>query len=109
MGGGGRQPREHQSLRVALRRSIGEDGPSQMALEDIAMFRAVHGSAVLSERCGSAERLTEAMARRAGINYLRTSRPKMPILYSNDEHFRSPVSKCLAKARTTRRRSSAPG
>ena len=46
--------------------SIGEDGPSQMALEDIAMFRAVHGSAVLyPSDAVSAERLTEAMARRA--------------------------------------------
>ena len=45
--------------------SIGEDGPSQMALEDIAMFRAVHGSAVFyPSDAVSAERLTETMARR---------------------------------------------
>jgi transketolase len=89
--------------------SIGEDGPSQMALEDIAMFRAVHGSAVLyPSDAVSAERLTEAMARRAGVNYLRTSRPKMPILYSNDEEFPFPASKCCARAPTTRRRWSAP-
>ncbi len=61
--------------------SIGEDGPSQMALEDIAMFRAIHGSAVFyPSDAVSTERLTETMARRPGINYLRTSRPKMPIL-----------------------------
>lgn len=71
--------------------SIGEDGPSQMALEDLAMFRAVHGSAVFyPSDAMSAERLTETMARRAGINYLRTSRPKTPILYSKDEQFPVP-------------------
>jgi transketolase C-terminal domain/subunit len=57
--------------------SIGEDGPSQMALEDIAIFRAVHSSAVFYPSDAiSAERLVETMARRPGINYLRTSRPK---------------------------------
>jgi transketolase len=71
--------------------SIGEDGPSQMALEDLAMFRAVNGSAVFYPSDAiSAERLTEIMARRPGINYLRTSRPKTPILYSNDEKFPVP-------------------
>ena len=62
-----------------------------MALEDIAMFRAVHGSEVFYPSDAiSTERLTEHMARRAGINYLRTSRPKMPILYSKDEKFPVP-------------------
>lgn len=71
--------------------SIGEDGPSQMALEDIAMFRAVHSSTVLYPSDAiSTERLTEIMARRSGINYLRTSRPKTPILYSKDEQFPVP-------------------
>src|ERR1700733_3839278 len=71
--------------------SIGEDGPSQMALEDIAMFRAVHGSTVFYPSDAiSAERLTETMARRSGINYLRTSRPKTTILYSKDEKFPVP-------------------
>src|ERR1700683_5850901 len=46
----------------------------------------------------STERLTEAMAQRAGINYLRTSRPKMPILYSNDEKFPIPGFKVLGKS-----------
>ena len=79
--------------------SIGEDGPSQMALEDLAMFRAVHGSMVLyPSDAVSTERLTEAMARRAGINYLRTSRPKMPILYSKDEKFPTPGFKVLRKS-----------
>jgi transketolase len=76
--------------------SIGEDGPSQMALEDLAMFRAVHGSAVLyPSDAVSTERLTEAMARRPGINYLRTSRPKTAILYSKDEKFPIPGFKVV--------------
>ncbi len=76
--------------------SIGEDGPSQMALEDIAMFRAVSGSEVFyPSDAVSTERLTEHMAKRAGINYLRTSRPKMPILYSKDEKFAVPGFKVL--------------
>ena len=71
--------------------SIGEDGPSQMALEDLAMFRAIHGSAVFyPSDAVSTERLTETMARRVGINYLRTSRPKTAILYSKDEKFPVP-------------------
>ena len=79
--------------------SIGEDGPSQMALEDMAMFRAVHGSAVFYPSDAiSAERLTETMARRAGINYLRTSRPKTPILYSKSENFPIPGFKVLRQS-----------
>jgi len=79
--------------------SIGEDGPSQMALEDLAMFRAVHGSTVLyPSDAMSTERLTEAMARRPGINYLRTSRPKMAILYSKDEKFPIPGFKVVRKS-----------
>jgi transketolase len=80
--------------------SIGEDGPSQMALEDIAIFRAVHSSAVLyPSDAMSTERLTEFMAGRAGINYLRTSRPKFPILYSTDERFPIPGFKVLRQSR----------
>jgi transketolase len=76
--------------------SIGEDGPSQMALEDLAMFRAVHGSAVFYP-CDavSTERLAETMARRPGINYMRTSRPKTTILYSKDEKFPVPGFKVV--------------
>lgn len=76
--------------------SIGEDGPSQMALADIAMFRAVDSSTVLYPSDAiSAERLTESMARRKGINYLRTSRPKTPILYPASEQFPIPGFKVL--------------
>jgi transketolase len=79
--------------------SIGEDGPSQMALEDIAIFRAVHSSTVFYPSDAiSAERLTETMARRPGINYLRTSRPKTPILYSKDEKFPIPGFKVLRQS-----------
>ena len=79
--------------------SIGEDGPSQMALEDFAMFRAIHGSAVFyPSDAMSAERLTETMARRTGINYLRTSRPKTAILYSKDEKFPVPGFKVLRQS-----------
>jgi transketolase len=79
--------------------SIGEDGPSQMALEDIAMFRAVHGSAVFyPSDAMSTERLTEIMARRSGINYLRTSRPKTVILYSKEEKFPVPGFKVPRKS-----------
>ena len=79
--------------------SIGEDGPSQMALEDIAIFRAVHSSTVLYPSDAiSTERLTEIMVGRAGINYLRTSRPKFPILYSMDEKFPIPGFKVLRQS-----------
>ena len=79
--------------------SIGEDGPSQMALEDIAIFRAVHSSTVLYPSDAiSAERLTETVAGRAGINYLRTTRPKSPILYPKDEKFPIPGFKVLRQS-----------
>ena len=68
--------------------SIGEDGPSQMALEDIAMMRAVAGSVVLyPSDAVSTEKLLEQMALAKGIHFLRTSRPKTPVIYGNDEKF----------------------
>jgi transketolase len=83
--------------------SIGEDGPSQMGLEDLAMFRAIPGATVLYPGDAvAAERLVEAMARRAGICYLRTSRPKTPILYSADEKFPIPGFKVLRKSSSDR-------
>jgi transketolase len=76
--------------------SIGEDGSSQMGLEDVAMFRAVEGSTVLCPADAvSAERLTEAAAEREGIVYLRTTRPKLPILYDAGEAFPIGGSKTL--------------
>src|SRR5882724_7317353 len=68
--------------------SIGEDGTSQMALEDLAMMRAVAGSVVLyPSDAVSAEKLVEQMALHKGVSFLRTSRPKTPIIYNNDESF----------------------
>jgi len=68
--------------------SIGEDGPSQMGLEDIAMMRAIIGSSVLyASDAVCAEKLVEQMATQKGVCFLRTSRPKTPVLYNNDEQF----------------------
>jgi len=68
--------------------SIGEDGPSQMALEDLAMMRAVHGSTVLYPADGNAtSKLVAEMADRKGIQYMRTTREKTPKLYGPDEEF----------------------
>jgi transketolase len=79
--------------------SIGEDGPSQMGLEDIAMFRAIPGAAVLYPADAvCAERLTTEAARRPGICYIRTSRPKTPVLYAADETFPIPGLKVLRQS-----------
>ncbi|MBI2898856.1 MAG: transketolase [Planctomycetes bacterium] len=68
--------------------SIGEDGPSQMGLEDLAMFRALLGTTVLyPSDAVSAERLTCAAAKTPGIVYLRMSRPKTKVLYDLTETF----------------------
>jgi transketolase len=68
--------------------SIGEDGPSQMGLEDIAALRAVHGSTVLHPcDANQAAKLVAEMADLEGIAYLRTLRPATPVLYSPDEEF----------------------
>ena len=73
--------------------SIGEDGPSQMGLEDLAMMRAVHGSTVLYPCDGNqTARLVAQMADRRGITYLRTTREKTPVLYSPSEEF--PIGWC---------------
>ncbi|MGH9142203.1 MAG: transketolase family protein, partial [Vicinamibacterales bacterium] len=68
--------------------SIGEDGPSQMALEDLAMYRAEPNYTVLyPSDAVSAERLLALMAYHPGPAYMRTSRPKTPVTYGNDETF----------------------
>jgi transketolase len=68
--------------------SIGEDGPSQMALEDLALMRAIVGSTVLyPAEAVATEKLVEQMAQHKGICFLRTSRPKTPVIYNNDEQF----------------------
>jgi transketolase len=68
--------------------SIGEDGPSQMGLEDLAMMRTVpHAVVLYPSDAVSTERLVEEMANHRGINYLRLSRPKTPILYGAGDSF----------------------
>jgi len=68
--------------------SIGEDGPSQMALEDIAEFRALHSSTVLYPcDANQAARLVATMADLDGISYLRTTRAATPVIYGPDEEF----------------------
>jgi transketolase len=67
---------------------IGQDGPSQMGLEDLAAMRAVHGSTVLyPSDATSAVALTRAMLDRKGVVYLRTTRGAYPVLYSSEESF----------------------
>jgi transketolase len=67
---------------------IGADGPSQMALEDLAMMRAVHGSTVLyPSDATSTAYLVREMAGRSGVVYLRTTRGAYPVLYGPDETF----------------------
>ncbi|MGI8671808.1 MAG: transketolase [Luteitalea sp.] len=81
--------------------SIGEDGPSQMALEDLSLFRAVPGCAVLYP-CDavSAERLVAAASAHDGMAYLRTSRPKTPVIYGPEEPFPIGGSKVLRHSAT---------
>jgi transketolase len=68
--------------------AIGEDGPSQMALEDLAMMRAVHGSTVLYPCDGNqAAKLIAAMADQEGVSYVRTTRGATPVIYGPDEAF----------------------
>lgn len=68
--------------------SIGEDGPSQMGLEDLAFFRAIPSSTVFYPSDAVAtERATELAANIRGIVFIRTGRPANPVIYENDEHF----------------------
>jgi transketolase len=68
--------------------SIGEDGPSQMALEDLASMRAVHGSTVLYPcDANQTAKLVAEMADREGIVFMRTTRAATPTVYGADEDF----------------------
>ena len=79
--------------------SIGEDGPSQMALEDLAMMRGVPNCTVLYPCDGmSAARLMAIAASVPGPVYLRTSRPKTPVIYSASESFKPGGSKTLRQS-----------
>lgn len=76
--------------------SIGEDGPSQMGLEDLAMVRAVHGSTVLYPcDANQTAQLMLAMLDLPGISYLRTTRAKTPVIYPSGESFPVGSSKVL--------------
>lgn len=76
--------------------AIGQDGPSQMGLEDLAMMRAVHGSTVLYPcDANQTAHLVAAMADLDGIRYLRTGRGESPVLYGPDEEFPVGGSKVL--------------
>ena len=79
--------------------SIGPDGPSQMGLEDIAMFRTIPDSVVVYPSDGvSTEHLVARLADHVGISYLRTSRPKTQVIYSSNEEFEIGGSKVLRKS-----------
>jgi transketolase len=79
--------------------SIGEDGPSQMALEDLALMRAVFGSTVLYPcDANQAAVLVNAMADQPGISYLRTTRAKTPVIYDADETFAIGGSKVVRQS-----------
>ncbi len=76
--------------------SIGEDGPSQMGLEDLALFRTIHDSVVLYPADAiSTEKLVEEAARHRGIVYIRTTRKDTPVLYDAAESFPIGGSKTL--------------
>eukprot|EP00830_Metopus_es_P001265 TRINITY_DN110_c0_g1_i2.p1 TRINITY_DN110_c0_g1~~TRINITY_DN110_c0_g1_i2.p1 ORF type:complete len:699 (-),score=168.43 TRINITY_DN110_c0_g1_i2:9-2006(-) len=79
---------------------IGQDGPSQMALEDFAMMRSVAGSVCLyPSEAVSCEKAVELVANYKGITYIRTSRGATPVLYSNEEVFE--IGKCKVHRKAT--------
>ncbi|KAL4717225.1 hypothetical protein ACJJTC_017112 [Scirpophaga incertulas] len=79
--------------------SIGEDGPSQMGLEDLALFRAVPTATVFyPSDAVSTERSVELAANTKGICYIRTSRPNTPIIYANNEVFKVGQAKVVRES-----------
>merc|ERR1719370_2507193 len=80
--------------------SIGEDGPSQMALEDIAMFRSLPGCTVFYPSDAVAcERAVELSANQRGICFVRVSRPATAVIYENNERFDIGKAKSGAQVR----------
>lgn len=76
--------------------SIGEDGPSQMALEDLAMFRSIPTATVFyPSDAVSTEYAVELCANTKGICFIRSSRPNTAVLYKNDEPFQVGKSKVV--------------
>ncbi|WP_055555756.1 transketolase [Streptomyces sp. NBRC 110028] len=83
--------------------AIGQDGPSQMGLEDLAAMRAVHGSTVLYPcDANQTAQLTAAMAELSGIRYLRTSRGGTPVIYPSSARFPIGGSKILRATESDR-------
>uniref|UniRef100_A0A671USQ0 Transketolase n=1 Tax=Sparus aurata TaxID=8175 RepID=A0A671USQ0_SPAAU len=79
--------------------SIGEDGPSQMALEDLAMFRAIPTCTVFyPSDAVSTERAVELSANTKGMCFIRTSRPESEVIYSPDEKFEVGVAKVVRQS-----------
>jgi len=79
--------------------SIGEDGPSQMALEDLGMFRSIPGCVVFYPSDGvSCERAVELAANHPNMVYIRSSRPATPVLYEKDEVFEIGKSKIIRQS-----------
>ncbi|XP_077185824.1 transketolase-like protein 1 isoform X1 [Paroedura picta] len=79
--------------------SIGEDGPSQMALEDLAMFRTVPGCTVFyPSDAVSTEHAVSLAANTKGICFIRTSRPETPVIYSQEEKFAIGQAKVVRKS-----------
>ncbi len=79
--------------------SIGEDGPSQMALEDFAMMRAIEGSTVIyPSDAVSTDHAVRLAASTKGIVYIRTTRPKSPVIYSNEEVFKVGQAKVVKRS-----------
>merc|ERR1719228_1050433 len=79
--------------------SIGEDGPSQMALEDLAMFQSLPGCTVFYPTDAVAmERAVELAANTRGITFLRASRPALPVIYGNDEQFQIGKAKIVKQS-----------
>jgi transketolase len=79
--------------------SIGEDGPSQMGLEDIALFGAMPGTTIFQPADGiSTAKLTAVMTKEPGLSYMRTLRPKTAVLYSDEETFETGGSKILRQS-----------
>ncbi|GAA6108295.1 transketolase [Tachysurus ichikawai] len=79
--------------------SIGEDGPSQMALEDLAMFRAIPTATVFyPSDAVSTEKAVELAAKTKGICFIRTSRPENPVIYNSNEEFHVGQAKVVHKS-----------
>lgn len=79
--------------------SIGEDGPSQMGLEDLALFRSISGSTVFyPSDAVSCERAVELAANTKGVCFIRTSRPNTAVIYENNEQFAIGLAKVVHKS-----------